>query len=160
MMAPALGSRNFVNRLTTVVLPAPFGPISAWMVPRRILRSTPCTAVKPRNSFVKPRVSRIKSSKRKPPHPTRGRYCFRCSPTLIRRYDRGNGQKDETGGGSDQTRAGRDPVRSRRSRTGHRPATRYGRDPDDGLDELRCGPRELDRRPRLLLVAVSREIVA
>src|SRR6266849_3077267 len=130
------------------------------MVPRRILRSTPCTAVKPRNSFVKPRVSRIKSSKRKAVTADRSRYCFRCLPTLIRRYDRGNRQKDKTGGGSDRTRAGRDPVRSRRSRAGHRPATRYGRDPDDGLDELRCGPCELDRRPRLLLVAFSREIVA
>src|SRR5580700_3898781 len=65
MICPALGSRNLVRRLNTVVLPAPFGPISAWMVPRRIWRSTPCTAVKPRNSFVNPRVSRIRSSKRK-----------------------------------------------------------------------------------------------
>ena len=38
---PGGGSRNFVRRLKTVVLPAPFGPISAWIVPRRILRSTP-----------------------------------------------------------------------------------------------------------------------
>jgi len=39
-----------------VVLPAPFGPISAWIAPRRIVRSTPCTAVKPRNSLVRLRV--------------------------------------------------------------------------------------------------------
>ena len=39
--APALGSRNLVSRLKTVVLPAPLGPISAWIVPRRTLRSTP-----------------------------------------------------------------------------------------------------------------------
>src|SRR6266478_5489982 len=62
MICPALGSRNFVKRWKTVVLPAPFGPISAWIVPRRIFRSTPCTAVKPRNSFVRPRVSRMTSS--------------------------------------------------------------------------------------------------
>src|SRR5438132_9935983 len=35
------------------------------MVPRRIWRSTPCTAVKPRNSLVRPRVSRMTSSKGK-----------------------------------------------------------------------------------------------
>src|SRR5882724_13013336 len=62
MICPALGSRNFVKRLKTVVLPAPFGPISAWIVPRRIVRSTPCTAVKPRNSLVRPWVSRMTSS--------------------------------------------------------------------------------------------------
>src|SRR5207248_6067392 len=61
-MRPELGSRNLVNRLKTVVLPAPFGPISAWIVPRRTFRSTPRTAAKPRNSLVRPRVSRIKSS--------------------------------------------------------------------------------------------------
>src|SRR5882724_9806325 len=75
-MLPALGSRNLVNRLKTVVLPAPFGPISAWIVPRRTLRSTPCTAVKPRNSLVRPRVSRIKSYKREAATTGTGRYCF------------------------------------------------------------------------------------
>src|SRR6516165_10293548 len=64
MIFPALGSRNLVKRLKTVVLPAPLGPISAWIVPRRISRSSPCTAVKPRNSLVRPRVSRITSSTR------------------------------------------------------------------------------------------------
>src|ERR1044071_1556512 len=62
-MRPALGSRNLVSRLNTVVLPAPFGPISAWIVPRRTCRSTPRTAAKPRNSFVRPRVSRMTSDK-------------------------------------------------------------------------------------------------
>src|SRR5271166_5216216 len=60
-MLPAVGSRNLVSRLKTVVLPAPFGPIKAWMVPRRTARSTPRTAVNPRNSFVSPLVSRISS---------------------------------------------------------------------------------------------------
>src|SRR5207244_2483703 len=54
---------NLVSRLKTVVLPAPFGPISAWIVPRRIWRSTPRTAAKPPNSLVRPRVSRITSDK-------------------------------------------------------------------------------------------------
>ena len=30
---PAVGCRNLVSRLKTVVLPAPFGPISAWIWP-------------------------------------------------------------------------------------------------------------------------------
>ena len=44
-----------------VVLPAPFGPISAWICPRRTCRSTLSTAVKPLNSLVSPRVSRMSS---------------------------------------------------------------------------------------------------
>jgi hypothetical protein len=47
--------------LKQVVLPAPFGPISAWMWPRRTLRLTSWTATKPANSFVSPRVSRMNS---------------------------------------------------------------------------------------------------
>src|ERR1700756_3184073 len=60
-MRPALGSRNLVSRLKTVVLPAPFGPINAWIVPRRTWRPTPRTAANPRNSLVRPWVSRIRS---------------------------------------------------------------------------------------------------
>ncbi len=58
---PAVGSRNLVSRLKQVVLPAPFGPISAWIEPRRTRRFTPFTAMKPLNSLVRPRVSRIVS---------------------------------------------------------------------------------------------------
>src|ERR1700722_6410880 len=58
---PDVGSRNLVRRLKQVVLPAPLGPINAWMEPRRTRRFTPLTAVKPLNSFVRPRVSRIVS---------------------------------------------------------------------------------------------------
>src|SRR5215469_3192166 len=54
--------RNLVSRLKKVVLPAPFGPISAWISPRRTRRSTSFTATKPLNSFVRPRVWRMKSS--------------------------------------------------------------------------------------------------
>ena len=61
-MLPRVGWRNFVSRLKQVVLPAPFGPISAWMVPARTRRSTPLTATKPRNSRVSPVVSRIVSA--------------------------------------------------------------------------------------------------
>ena len=35
---PAVGGRNLVSRLKQVVLPAPFGPISAWMWPRSDLQ--------------------------------------------------------------------------------------------------------------------------
>src|SRR5215469_16589646 len=54
--------RNLVSRLKKVVLPAPFGPMSAWISPRRTRRSTSLTATKPLNCFVRPRVSRMKSS--------------------------------------------------------------------------------------------------
>jgi hypothetical protein len=50
-----------VSRLKTVVLPAPFGPMSACIAPRRTLRSTPSTATKPLNSLVRPCVSRMVS---------------------------------------------------------------------------------------------------
>ena len=49
-------------RLKQVVLPAPFGPINAWMLPRRTRRSTSRTAEKPANSLLNPRVSRMYSS--------------------------------------------------------------------------------------------------
>src|SRR5579864_5029193 len=61
-MVPLVGVRNLVRRLKQVVLPAPFGPISAWMVPRLTERSTPLTAKKPLNSLVSPDVCKIKSS--------------------------------------------------------------------------------------------------
>src|SRR5688572_15541725 len=61
-MRPAVGSRKCVSRLKQVVLPAPLGPMRAWMLPRRTLRCTSFTATKPLNSFVSPRVSRMMSS--------------------------------------------------------------------------------------------------
>src|SRR5689334_19370782 len=60
-MLPEVAGKKPVRRLKQVVLPAPLGPISAWMVPRRTRKSTPLTATKPRNSFDRPRVSRITS---------------------------------------------------------------------------------------------------
>src|SRR4029079_3115575 len=60
-MLPRVGCRNLVSRLKQVVLPAPLGPISAWMVPRSIRRLTPLTATKPAKSFVRSSVSRMNS---------------------------------------------------------------------------------------------------
>ena len=56
---PRVGGRNLVSRLKQVVLPAPFGPISAWIVPRSTSRSTPLTATKPANSLVRLRADRM-----------------------------------------------------------------------------------------------------
>src|SRR5688572_30055941 len=61
-MDPRVGCRNLVRRLKQVVLPAPFGPISAWMLPRFTARSTPFTAKKPPNSLVSPDAARMISS--------------------------------------------------------------------------------------------------
>src|SRR5438552_15733925 len=60
-MRPRDGVRNFVRRLKQVVLPAPLGPIRAWMVPRRTWKLTSFTATNPRNSFVSWDVSRMTS---------------------------------------------------------------------------------------------------
>src|ERR1044072_5157281 len=60
-MRPRVGCRNLVSRLKQVVLPAPFGPISAWIVPRSTRRLTPFTATKPANSLVRSSVSRMVS---------------------------------------------------------------------------------------------------
>src|SRR3954452_11270932 len=60
-MRPRVGWRNLVSRLKQVVLPAPFGPMSAWIVPRVTRRLTLFTAMKPANSFVRSSVSRIVS---------------------------------------------------------------------------------------------------
>src|SRR5213593_2961978 len=61
-MRPRVGARKWVRRLKQVVLPAPLGPMSAWIVPRRTRSLTSFTATKPRNSLVSPSVSRMTSS--------------------------------------------------------------------------------------------------
>jgi hypothetical protein len=66
VIAPEVAGRKRVSRLKTVVFPAPFGPMSAWMEPRRTDRSTPSTATKPWNSFLSPLVWRICASLRLP----------------------------------------------------------------------------------------------
>ncbi|MCY1537671.1 hypothetical protein D9M68_731760 [compost metagenome] len=60
-MEPDDGAWNLVSRLKQVVLPAPLGPISAWIEPRRTDRLTSLTAVKPLNALVSPCVRRITS---------------------------------------------------------------------------------------------------
>src|SRR5439155_5399133 len=86
VMVPLVAGRKRVSRLKQVVLPAPFGPISAWMVPRITLRSTRFTATNPRNSFDNPRVSRITSESdtrlhsRKPPERASAEALERCDP--------------------------------------------------------------------------------
>src|SRR5262245_9328799 len=60
-MRPRLGDRNLVNRLKKVVLPAPIGPRSAWIVPSATSRWTFLTARKPANSLVSFSVLRIGS---------------------------------------------------------------------------------------------------
>jgi hypothetical protein len=53
--------------LKHVVLPAPFGPINAWIVPVSTRKFTLFTAVKPLKAFVSPDVSKIASAKRSTP---------------------------------------------------------------------------------------------
>src|SRR3546814_7962976 len=60
-MRPAVGVRNLVSRLNTVVLPAPFGPISACTAPLRIRRSTSRTAKNPLNSRSEEHTSELQS---------------------------------------------------------------------------------------------------
>src|SRR4051794_23673090 len=48
-----------VTALNSVVLPAPFGPITEWMRPGSTARSTALTAVRPPNRMVRFRTSRI-----------------------------------------------------------------------------------------------------
>ena len=46
-MRPAVGRYKPESTLSVVVLPEPFGPISAWMPPRPTLKLTPSTAFRP-----------------------------------------------------------------------------------------------------------------
>src|SRR6266436_3157226 len=55
-ICPRVGVRKCVSRLKQVVLPAPFGPIRAWIVPRLTERSMQLTATKPLNSLASERV--------------------------------------------------------------------------------------------------------
>src|SRR4051794_37380001 len=61
-ICPRVGVRNLVRRLKTVVLPAPFGPMRAWIEPSRMARFTSFTATKPLNSFVSPVADRMGSA--------------------------------------------------------------------------------------------------
>ncbi|MCY1520301.1 hypothetical protein D9M68_550760 [compost metagenome] len=87
-IVPAVGSRNLVSRLKQVVLPAPLGPMSAWIEPRFTERSTLLTAVNPLNSLVSWRVSRMTSliSRRRPCAEKRNRS---CGPSQCATIERG-----------------------------------------------------------------------
>src|SRR5690242_5046387 len=54
---PAVGARNPVTRLNSVVLPAPFGPISPTISPSRTVNETPSTARSPPNARARPATS-------------------------------------------------------------------------------------------------------
>ncbi len=46
VIVPAVGAMNLVSMLKQVVLPAPFGPIKAWIAPRLTRSDTSLTALK------------------------------------------------------------------------------------------------------------------
>jgi hypothetical protein len=52
---------NLVSRLKVVVLPAPFGPIRAWIEPFLTLRETSLTAMNPPKLLVRPDAARTTS---------------------------------------------------------------------------------------------------
>src|ERR1700712_3693084 len=54
LIVPRVGGKNEVSRLKHVVLPAPFGPIKAWIVPVSTRSETPSPAKKPPNSRARP----------------------------------------------------------------------------------------------------------
>ena len=56
-MRPAVGRSTPVSRLMIVVLPAPFGPISAWRAPFSTDSETSFAATMPPNCLVRPLVS-------------------------------------------------------------------------------------------------------
>ena len=56
-MRPAVGRSTPVSRLMSVVLPAPFGPISAWRAPVSTVSDTSLVAVMPPNCLTSPLVS-------------------------------------------------------------------------------------------------------
>src|SRR5262245_64886071 len=65
-MRPADGRNTPVSRLITVVLPAPFGPISAWRAPFSTLSETPLTAAMPPKCFSRSTVSSATGMSRLP----------------------------------------------------------------------------------------------
>src|SRR5688572_16916197 len=54
--SPAVGTRSPESRLVNVDLPAPFGPITAWMRSRQRSSVTSFTAASPPKRFVSPRA--------------------------------------------------------------------------------------------------------
>src|ERR1700730_2162483 len=58
-MRPALGRRTPVRQLKNVLLPAPFGPMTARISPRRTAKSMPRSASRPPKRMVRPSVARM-----------------------------------------------------------------------------------------------------
>src|SRR6266853_1769429 len=125
-MLPCVGLRNLVSRLKHVVLPAPFGPIRACMVPRATCRLTPLTATNPAKSLVRSSVWRMISA--------------RINSSLGRSFSRdlSSPSPDQspgrtmTGGGF-----GLGPPAGRISPTGPREARPFGRRLGNGLRMLK-----------------------
>ena len=61
VIRPPVGAMNFDSMLKQVVLPAPFGPISAWIVPRLTRSETSLTARKSPKLLLRPSVTRTSS---------------------------------------------------------------------------------------------------
>src|SRR5690606_5265626 len=77
---PALGLSKPVSRLNSVVLPAPFGPMSAVMALRGISRCSTSTAVRPPNTRRTPSMTMIGSTLATP-----GRISPVCNPVVLGR---------------------------------------------------------------------------
>ena len=58
---PTVGAMNLLSMLKQVVLPAPFGPIRAWIVPRWMRSETSLTARKSPKLLLRPSVTRMSS---------------------------------------------------------------------------------------------------
>src|ERR1700675_1964342 len=64
-MVPASGRNSPASAATSVVLPAPFGPITAWISPGSTASPTSLAAIRPPKRLVSPAVSRSGSAMRR-----------------------------------------------------------------------------------------------
>src|SRR5262245_61253253 len=60
-IVPLVGRRNSDSTWNSVVFPAPFGPMTPWIVPACNARSYSLSAFRPRKDFDSPRTSRSDS---------------------------------------------------------------------------------------------------
>ena len=70
LISPSSGCSSPNSTFISVVLPAPFSPTRAWMLPRPTAKSTPSFATKAPNRLVMPTIStaRSREAKRGPPY--------------------------------------------------------------------------------------------
>src|SRR5450755_2849043 len=85
-MRPAVGSKKPVIMANKVVLPAPFGPITAVMRPLPMLSDASCTARRPPKCFEIPSTAKIGSTMRDLPHFLSRRH----KPSAQLRHDAGD----------------------------------------------------------------------